>query len=230
MLATSAVGSWQLLASATRDGIRSWWRPLLSNQSSLRISAGLYAAAVGLAVGALLIHQLGLISTGSTAYEARRRGRRPATSASSNSRGSLDAVDAQAGGAQAVDAQAGGARAGCTDHAGLAVAQEIDGEIDGEIDREINGPVEADNWGTAAEAAHLAPVRSSVGDGGPEERTQRETVPPMMCGATCWSDHWRCFTHQTAPLGLTLWVAMTVWAPPACVPDQDSDGGDARRR
>uniref|UniRef100_A0A7S2DAC2 Palmitoyltransferase n=1 Tax=Haptolina brevifila TaxID=156173 RepID=A0A7S2DAC2_9EUKA len=82
MLATGAVGSWQLLGSSVVPGA-SQWAALRSNQSSLRLSFGLYGLAVTLAVGALLAHQLTLVSTGRTAYEARDRGRGPHTCSSS---------------------------------------------------------------------------------------------------------------------------------------------------
>eukprot|EP00900_Chrysochromulina_parva_P026897 jgi/Chrpa1/8841/Chrysochromulina_OHIO_Genome00021181-RA len=83
MLLTCAIGAWQLLSYEGRRWC-TWQRVLYANESSLLLSCGLYGAAVGVAVGALLVHQCLLMLAGRTAYEARRGVRRahdaPATS------------------------------------------------------------------------------------------------------------------------------------------------------
>ena len=75
MLLTCAIGAWQLLRYEGRRWC-TWQRVLYANESSLLLSCGLYGAAVGVAVGALLVHQCLLMLAGRTAYEARRGMRR----------------------------------------------------------------------------------------------------------------------------------------------------------
>jgi hypothetical protein len=74
MLLTCWVGSSQFLAAAHARGV-SWHGVWALNQSSLLLSCACYGFLVGCAVFALLVHQLALIASGQTAYEARRRGR-----------------------------------------------------------------------------------------------------------------------------------------------------------
>jgi hypothetical protein len=71
MLATCTVGGAQLLAAAD---VR-WTRVWRHNESSLLLSFACYGLAAACAVGALLVHQLLLVLSGSTAYEARQRRR-----------------------------------------------------------------------------------------------------------------------------------------------------------
>ena len=66
-VATSGPDGWSLA--------RAWHH----NESSIILSFALYGVAIGAAVLALLVHQLTLIASGRTAYEARRAGRTTAT-------------------------------------------------------------------------------------------------------------------------------------------------------
>ena len=74
MLATCVVGAWQL---GSRE-MGAWRQVYANNASSFLLAGALYGIAIAIAVGALLAHQISLISAGTTAYEARRRRRRDA--------------------------------------------------------------------------------------------------------------------------------------------------------
>ncbi|KAL1508349.1 hypothetical protein AB1Y20_004459 [Prymnesium parvum] len=72
---TCAVGAYLLAQHAAAEG---WeWSRLLLNESSLLVVCSLYGGAVACATSALLVHQLLLIGSGRTMYEARRRRRTP---------------------------------------------------------------------------------------------------------------------------------------------------------
>ena len=75
MMITCGVGAGQLLSYELRRWC-TWRRILLSNESSLILPFAFYGAAAAIAVAALLLHQLALLVSGRTAYEARRDWRR----------------------------------------------------------------------------------------------------------------------------------------------------------
>lgn len=71
MSSTCIVGGVQLILAASRGG----WSPRLAwegNRSSVLLSCGCYGMAVGTAVSALLLHQVVLVWSGRTTYEARK--------------------------------------------------------------------------------------------------------------------------------------------------------------
>ena len=70
MLLTCLVGGTQLAAAALQAGYG--WDAFRSNRSSLLFSCGCYGLAVALAVLALLLHQLTILLTGRTTFEARK--------------------------------------------------------------------------------------------------------------------------------------------------------------
>ena len=73
MLCTCLIGAYQMYdANQIRFGW-TWSVAWATNGSTMLVSFALYGIAVGLAVMALLVHQVMVIVSGSTAYEARRK-------------------------------------------------------------------------------------------------------------------------------------------------------------